>query len=157
MKCNQDLRNNYHRCLNPVQVEFVGKQPEKIKRTIRLLKYWIKTNKVSHSLVLNLKPMDRTPNPWIEHHTLFKYPSIITIHHLNCSIKKKCNTVYIICLPTRIVKHAVRYGGWEFIYPTYTSIGCHFLNPVVDLPLHINVPQPRMRIWFPPVTRGHRR
>ena len=45
MKCNQDLRNNYHRCLNPVQVEFVGKQPEKIKRTIRLLKYWIKTKK----------------------------------------------------------------------------------------------------------------
>ena len=43
-KSNPDLRNNYHRCLNSVQVEFVGKQPEKIKRTIRLLKYWIKTN-----------------------------------------------------------------------------------------------------------------
>ena len=49
-KSNPDLRNNYHRCLNPVQVEFVGKQPEKIKRTIRLLKYWIKTNKFQHIL-----------------------------------------------------------------------------------------------------------
>lgn len=36
----------YNRCLRPLQIEFIGKHPEKIKRVIRLIKYWIKTKNV---------------------------------------------------------------------------------------------------------------
>ncbi|XP_052085283.1 2'-5'-oligoadenylate synthase 1-like isoform X2 [Mytilus californianus] len=45
MKTNEELREYYFKCLAPLQVEFVSKQDEKIKRSIRLLKYWIKTRK----------------------------------------------------------------------------------------------------------------
>ncbi|XP_076103136.1 2'-5'-oligoadenylate synthase 1A-like [Mytilus galloprovincialis] len=43
MKAREDLREYYFKCLAPLQVDFVSKEDEKIKRSIRLLKYWIKT------------------------------------------------------------------------------------------------------------------
>lgn len=45
MRRDPELRDYYHKCINPVQVEFVGQQQEKVKRVIRALKYWIKTKK----------------------------------------------------------------------------------------------------------------
>lgn len=44
MKSNEDLREYYFKCLAPLQVSFVSQRPEKLKRSIRLLKYWIKTS-----------------------------------------------------------------------------------------------------------------
>lgn len=41
-------RGYYNRCLRPLQIKFIGKHKEKIKRVIRLIKYWIKTNDVSY-------------------------------------------------------------------------------------------------------------
>ncbi|CAC5393963.1 OAS [Mytilus coruscus] len=45
IKAKEDLREYYFKCLAPLQVDFVSKEDEKIKRSIRLLKYWIKTRK----------------------------------------------------------------------------------------------------------------
>ncbi|CAC5399174.1 OAS [Mytilus coruscus] len=42
----------YNRCLRPLQKEFIGKHPEKIKRVIRLIKYWIKTK--NHSIIKSI-------------------------------------------------------------------------------------------------------
>ncbi|XP_076103159.1 2'-5'-oligoadenylate synthase 1A-like [Mytilus galloprovincialis] len=45
-------RGYYNRCLRPLQTEFIGKHPEKIKRVIRLIKYWIKTN--NHTIIKSI-------------------------------------------------------------------------------------------------------
>ncbi|VDI01832.1 Hypothetical predicted protein [Mytilus galloprovincialis] len=42
----------YNRCLRPLQIEFIGKHPEKIKRVIRLIKYWIKTK--NHTIIKSI-------------------------------------------------------------------------------------------------------
>ncbi|OPL33236.1 2 3-5-oligoadenylate synthase, partial [Mytilus galloprovincialis] len=45
MEANEDLREFYFKCLAQLQVDFVKRKDEQIKRSIRLLKYWIKTQK----------------------------------------------------------------------------------------------------------------
>lgn len=46
MRAREDMREYYFKCLAPLQVDFVSREDEKIKRSIRLLKYWIKTRAV---------------------------------------------------------------------------------------------------------------
>ncbi|CAC5399173.1 OAS [Mytilus coruscus] len=42
----------YNRCLRPLQIKFIGQHEEKIKRVIRLIKYWIKTN--NHTIIKSI-------------------------------------------------------------------------------------------------------
>lgn len=46
MKDNPSQRDYYAKCLAPIQVDYVKSQPEKIKRSIRLMKSWVKENEV---------------------------------------------------------------------------------------------------------------
>ncbi|XP_052088305.1 2'-5'-oligoadenylate synthase 1A-like [Mytilus californianus] len=45
MKAHPEQRDYLAKCVSPLQVSFVKDLPEKIKRAIRLTKYWAKTNK----------------------------------------------------------------------------------------------------------------
>ncbi|XP_071181952.1 2'-5'-oligoadenylate synthase 1-like [Mytilus edulis] len=51
-KTGDTERGYYNRCLRPLQIKFIGNHKEKIKRVIRLIKYWIKTN--DHTIIKSI-------------------------------------------------------------------------------------------------------